>query len=272
MVNEAIQHDSATTKKVCNYSSIAICSRTLVNFLYALLTKFINFFNLQEKEAGTITVWAPNQKCSVTIRAVPLPTDVIIFLENNFELIKTYDQYVMAQRRKGDIASSMKAMNISVSGEMESITESEGKISMLDDSATLNDQDEESISALTDRTLLAIKKLQEDLQKSFDESKDPIWKNAVDKIWSFGPRRCGSNILLNNVDGLPCSFWVPDAAAEQPDIFKDLLTMENSFLNGFQLATLAGPLCDEPMMGVAFIVSKWSLNIGDIESESFVNR
>ena len=34
---------------------------------------------------------------------------------------------------------------------------------------------------------------------------------------------------------------------------------ENSFVSGFQLATAAGPLCDEPLMGVCFIAHEWSL-------------
>lgn len=38
---------------------------------------------------------------------------------------------------------------------------------------------------------------------------------------------------------------------------------ENSFLNGFQLSTLAGPLCEEPMHGVCFVVEEWSLSDAD---------
>ena len=30
----------------------------------------------------------------------------------------------------------------------------------------------------------------------------------------------------------------------------------NSIINGFQLATLAGPLCEEPLMGVAYILEE----------------
>lgn len=30
-------------------------------------------------------------------------------------------------------------------------------------------------------------------------------------------------------------------------------------INGFQLATFAGPLCEEPMMGVCFVVKKWEI-------------
>ena len=30
-------------------------------------------------------------------------------------------------------------------------------------------------------------------------------------------------------------------------------------MNGFQLASLSGPICEEPMMGVGFILEEWSL-------------
>lgn len=38
-----------------------------------------------------------------------------------------------------------------------------------------------------------------------------------------------------------------------------LLDYDSSFVNGFQLASLAGPLCEEPMMGVAFVVEDWTI-------------
>ena len=32
---------------------------------------------------------------------------------------------------------------------------------------------------------------------------------------------------------------------------------DNSIISGFQLATLAGPLCEEPLMGVCFVIENW---------------
>ncbi|XP_026287014.1 elongation factor-like GTPase 1 isoform X1 [Frankliniella occidentalis] len=218
----------------------------------------------KEKE-GMITVWTANQKCCITINAVPLPEDVVRILENNTDLIKTYDQYIMSQRKHGDMVSSMKAMTLSDLSVTEAIVESGTSLENSD--ATSLEAEMEQLSSLTDRTLKAIEKLQEDLKKAFDDSKHPMWQNVVEKIWSFGPRRFGPNILINNIDGLPCSFWNPNLATECIEL-KDLLSMESSFVNGFQLATLAGPLCDEPMMGVAFIVSKWELSLSSPDSES----
>ena len=94
---------------------------------------------------------------------------------------------------------------------------------------------------------------------------DPLLSEMVDLIWSFGPKKCGPNILINNVPGL-CdvrSVWPSCSAPRQrragegqnekaPQQFE----YESSVVNGFQLATAAGPLCDEPLMGVAFILDE----------------
>jgi len=41
---------------------------------------------------------------------------------------------------------------------------------------------------------------------------------------------------------------------EGEDKFKKIFELDNSIVSGFQLATVAGPLCDEPMMGVCIVV------------------
>lgn len=268
MVNEAIQ-DVASTKKVPMLPIFFFCLS--LNLLF-VKSNFLCYIRIQKDKEGPLTVSTPNQKCSVTIRAVPLPPDVISILENNSDLIRTYDQFVTSQQKRVDIISSMKAMTLSSSDAKDKASDNNspdatGSLENTSGSASMSEQDEENLTALTDRTVKAIEKLKEDLKKAFDESGDIIWKNAVEKIWSCGPRRFGPNILFNNVEGLPCSFWKSDDTDEVSEEVKTLLPVENSFVNGFQLATLSGPLCDEPMMGVGFFISKWSLNTESVESE-----
>ncbi|XP_076012451.1 elongation factor-like GTPase 1 [Genypterus blacodes] len=88
------------------------------------------------------------------------------------------------------------------------------------------------------------------------------WRNAVERIWAFGPRRCGPNILLNSIDGYQRpSVWQCLERGEnttedggQASVLRDF---DNSIVSGFQLATLSGPMCEEPLMGVCFSVEKW---------------
>lgn len=84
----------------------------------------------------------------------------------------------------------------------------------------------------------------------------PDWIGAVEKIWSFGPRNCGPNILLNCVKGYnrPSVWQLFEKSASDND---KVAPLDNSIVTGFQMATLAGPLCEEPMHGVCFIVENW---------------
>ncbi|XP_037689122.1 elongation factor-like GTPase 1 isoform X1 [Choloepus didactylus] len=85
------------------------------------------------------------------------------------------------------------------------------------------------------------------------------WRNTVDQIWSFGPRKCGPNILINKSEDFQYSVWLGPAgkASKEASKYRDI---GNSIVSGFQLATLSGPMCEEPLMGVCFVLEKWDLS------------
>uniref|UniRef100_A0A670Y9N1 Elongation factor-like 1 n=1 Tax=Pseudonaja textilis TaxID=8673 RepID=A0A670Y9N1_PSETE len=86
------------------------------------------------------------------------------------------------------------------------------------------------------------------------------WRNAVDAVWSFGPRKCGPNILLNRCEGYQRSVWQcleGVKPTKEAALHRDF---DNSIISGFQLATLSGPMCEEPLMGVCFSVEKWDMS------------
>uniref|UniRef100_A0AC11CBC7 Elongation factor like GTPase 1 n=1 Tax=Ovis aries TaxID=9940 RepID=A0AC11CBC7_SHEEP len=85
------------------------------------------------------------------------------------------------------------------------------------------------------------------------------WRNTVDQIWSFGPRKCGPNILVNKSEDFQNSVWtgLDGKASKEASRYRDL---GNSIVSGFQLATLSGPMCEEPLMGVCFVLEKWDLS------------
>uniref|UniRef100_A0AAR2J676 Elongation factor-like 1 n=1 Tax=Pygocentrus nattereri TaxID=42514 RepID=A0AAR2J676_PYGNA len=86
------------------------------------------------------------------------------------------------------------------------------------------------------------------------------WRNAVERIWAFGPRRCGPNILLNSVEGYrrPSVWQCVEREKEKSEAVM-LRDFDNSIVSGFQLATLSGPMCEEPLMGVCFSVESWEI-------------
>uniref|UniRef100_A0A8C5ZYI9 Elongation factor-like 1 n=1 Tax=Marmota marmota marmota TaxID=9994 RepID=A0A8C5ZYI9_MARMA len=85
------------------------------------------------------------------------------------------------------------------------------------------------------------------------------WRNTVDQIWSFGPRKCGPNILVNKSEDFQNSVWIGPTgrSSKEASRYRDL---GNSIVSGFQLATLSGPMCEEPLMGVCFVLEKWDLS------------
>lgn len=97
-----------------------------------------------------------------------------------------------------------------------------------------------------------VKNLHVQLTDAFNKA-GKEWNGFVDHIWSFGPRYVGCNILINHI---------PDY--KRPSIWNyiegkagDLRNYDHSIISGFQMASLAGPLCEEPLHGVCFCVEQW---------------
>uniref|UniRef100_H2YCF4 Ribosome assembly protein 1 n=1 Tax=Ciona savignyi TaxID=51511 RepID=H2YCF4_CIOSA len=130
-------------------------------------------------------------------------------------------------------------------------------------------------------TLEQIKQLKSSLEAAFSSAGRRKWSNAVDRIWSFGPRGNGPNILLNNEDDYnrpsiwTCAYVDDDLQSKGErccclyhafltSLFPSNIGMyrecDQSIVSGFQLATLSGPLCEEPMHGVCFVVEEWKIS------------
>ena len=114
---------------------------------------------------------------------------------------------------------------------------------------------------LNQKTLEALHDLKTNLQSAFNAD-PPIadfpWEEAVDLIWSFGPRNSSPNLLLNGVEGYErVNVWsaMLESASQPKTTLRDY---DNSIISGFQLASLSGPLCEEPLMGVGFILRQWN--------------
>lgn len=177
--------------------------------------------------SNAISITTPNKSFSARIRAVPLPEEVTTLLDKNVDIIK-------AMRQPRGVRDSL-------------------------DTAMAELQLEESFSSAT-RSKVA--QLRDELDQAL---RNAGWRDAVNNILSFGPRRCGPNILLNQSSRVLPSLW---SDTLNPIMESSLLNQLSSVISGFQLATLSGPLCDEPLMGVCFILEELSLGEPAGESES----
>lgn len=121
------------------------------------------------------------------------------------------------------------------------------------------------VTDISDRTQVRLKEFRESLSKAFKENKElpDVFKSEdiINRVWAFGPKKSGSNVLLNLTDFKHQNIWGDKKTAESSESERDPRSdLENAFLNGYQLGTLAGPLCEEPMHGVCFVVEEWDVN------------
>lgn len=109
------------------------------------------------------------------------------------------------------------------------------------------------------------------------------WLKLLRRIWALGPRQIGPNILFtpdvevqsseNSVlihgrahvserlgfvdDPSTCNVVAETSSNLNEGLNTEAERLESSVISGFQLATAAGPLCDEPMWGLAFVIEAY---------------
>ena len=110
---------------------------------------------------------------------------------------------------------------------------------------------------INEETLLKIKQFSKSLLEAFGSKRK--WSNVINQIWSFGPRGNGPNLLVNQIP----DYQRPSLlSCLEPD---DVITgsyreNDQSIITGFQLATLSGPLCEEPLYSVCYVIEQWTMN------------
>lgn len=201
-----------------------------------------NVDRTQIEQDPSIIIYTNNKQSKIKIRAKPLPTEITLLLEKSTDLLKALSQHIKTiqgfSKNKDNLHNNIQNLHI-------------------------NNGTEISHHNLSDRMLKLIEAFKEELQ-SLCSNLSIEWKNIVDQIWSVGPRNCGPNLLLNHTLDYETRYLHHDKVIKEDARFE----YESSFVNGFQLASLAGPLCEEPMMGVAFCVEEWTLENNDSEEST----
>ena len=168
------------------------------------------------------------------LRAVPLPVEVTKLLDLHPEELKILHSIDVAFREKFSRTHSDKDIKA---------------------------DEKQDASQIKAEALDKLRQLHKSIKNAFELTGKRTWSSACENIWSIGPRHNGCNLLVNNVkDYHRPSIW--SALIEQDDGLDDRVYREfdQSIVSGFQPATLAGPLCEEPMQGVAYIVEEWNLS------------
>lgn len=192
----------------------------------------------KKEEDPVITIYTNNKQSKIKIRAKPIPNEITTLLDKSTDLLKAISQHIKT------LQGIAKNENL------------ENKFEGLHLNGTKH--------KLSERMLKLIQSFISELQ-GICSKLGPEWKDLVSQIWSVGPRNCGPNLLLNHTTDYSTKYLHHEKVIKDDPRFE----YESSFVNGFQLATLAGPLCDEPMMGVAFCVEEWTLEKPEGEDLSY---
>ncbi|SPO35504.1 probable translation elongation factor 2 -putative [Pseudozyma flocculosa] len=239
---------------------------------------------------GTIDGSVANGLVSFRVRAVPLPKPVVEFLLANDQTIRRLQSRTSALAIEAEAADVEGGASIDAAGSSASKT------------------------VKVDRFWAA---LEDVLRKCGQDKTGEDWREIVERIWSFGPRRVGPNLLIDRTnvggaaalhlrdrtdphrlkDSRPASgIATPSAhraaqaassadksAAETLAQALDAATLEDqpgdakipinstdmneSIDAGFQMATNAGPMCAEPMQGMAFFVEAVEIDKEEVSKE-----
>lgn len=228
--------------------------------------------NLWSANADYVEKVTPNGRCVVRVRVMKLPPTLTKVLDESSDLLSDVIGGKLGQSDK-----SLEIHGLSVS------------------------EDENPIELLRKRIVDA---LESDISCGNENDRDQAekckskWLKFLRRIWALGPRQVGPNILFTPdykrehndgsvlIHGSPyvsMKLGLADnssagdmAAVTSSEVTEPLYieagSLESSLLSGFQLAAAAGPLCDEPMWGLAFIVEAYispstvQLQDGDTEA------
>ncbi|KAF4120362.1 ribosome assembly protein 1 [Geosmithia morbida] len=131
----------------------------------------------------------------------------------------------------------------------------------------------EADTELAAGNVLSVEDLRKKLKEKLEHSKGgrDVWKNQVDRIAAFGPRRTGPNLLIDATkDGILSRVFASpgeEGTSEAPKAADKLdpRQFSDKINYAFQLATAQGPLCSEPMQGVAIFIEEVRLDVGSGE-------
>ncbi|KAM7202280.1 elongation factor 2 [Naviculisporaceae sp. PSN 640] len=201
---------------------------------------------------GVVVGTTSSKQVTVTLRVRPLPLEVTEFMIKNGSSIKSLYSARKAAAVEGDSVETPEA-------EAE-VTQDE-KLAVA--AAAAADDEVSQVSKI-----LTPEDLKKQLQSLLETGKGKEdWKDAVGKIVAFGPKRVGPNLLIDATKDQCFSKAFPSEAysvngSQEPsrdDSSLQAAHLCDKVVYGFQLATEQGPLCQEPVQGIAVFVEDISV-------------
>jgi len=203
----------------------------------------MNDVEASEPKMESLTILTPNKEASLEIKLLAIPKEILRVLEVNAAALK-----LLAKCATDSLKTSEKILVSNFYRDLISSLSTPASDASPEDALTSEDA--------------------------------ALWKNLIDSTISFGPKKVGCNMLINDVPGYRDrpSVWPRWAkrertlqeseGVESDDDDDEDCVRENdhSIVSGFQLATNCGPICNEPLMGVAVILKDWKLGLKSVDA------
>ncbi|KAI9837243.1 MAG: hypothetical protein M1819_000317 [Sarea resinae] len=201
---------------------------------------------------GTAMAVTASKQASIRLRVRPLPSLVTEFLSQNASAIKKLYSDTRAEEEK------RKASDDRTNGQDDEEDEVEDDVQARAEAADLRES-----------KLLTLEDFKSQLKKAFDEVKGDkeMWLAAIEKIAAFGPRRVGPNLLIDSTETGVLKKFLRDPTIKEADATTTSIEggltarhLSDKITYAFQLATAQGPLCNEPVQGIAVFVEDVSVS------------
>ncbi|XP_072956269.1 uncharacterized protein [Typha angustifolia] len=239
-------------------------SPPLVSFKETIEGESFDFIENSKALPEYVEKTTPNGRCLVRVKILKLPGALTKVLEESVDVLGDIIEGKSIKRR-------------------------------LDTHTSLDAAD--SIATLQKRMTDAIESDLESISGQIDKERvdkyRKTWFQYLQRMWSLGPGQVGPNILLapdpkvnefaNSSNGVGVTLInsschvsrilefpgdsdvetnnspknVEATTQEIKSLSAEADSLKSSIVSGFQLATAAGPLCDEPMWGLAFVVETY---------------
>ncbi|TAQ90629.1 hypothetical protein B7494_g1045 [Chlorociboria aeruginascens] len=190
----------------------------------------------KELGRGTVIAVTTSKQVSIRLRVRPLPAEVSEFLRKNLGAIKR----LYSDRQAEEMGKKMD--ETSDGSEQEDVVDN---------------------GVVGGEKVLSLDEFKKQLQETFEGAKGQrdILANAVEQITAFGPRRTGPNILVDATKESICGRFLRDTTSEDTtqQAIGDTLQARDFSDNisyAFQLATAQGPMCNEPVQGIAVFLEE----------------
>lgn len=214
----------------------------------------------KELGRGAVVGVSSSRQVTVTLRIRPLPTEATDFLNRHSASI----QELWSQKEAQDVGDA------GLDKKQPGARNGEGEM----------DTDENGTSEAKGAKILVAQELKDELRGKLENGKGrEAFKGVVNNIASFGPKRTGANILIDATKDrcFPKAFSSPQdsrAREGEPETGEALSARHlcDKVIYAFQLATNQGPLCHEPVQGMAVFVEDIAVAAAEDESSSARDR